>query len=64
MADELHPDRSPDAYTEDPKDNAVVSDSDSSIESVQDGVKQIEGISKAWTMSALVVAYARYVLCI
>jgi hypothetical protein len=40
-------------------DDAPASDDNSSVD-VQDGVKNIEAISKAWTFGALVAAYCRY----
>jgi ketopantoate reductase len=40
-------------------DDAPASDDNSSVD-VQDGVKNIEAISKAWTFGALIAAYCRY----
>lgn len=36
-------------------------DNESSIDSLQDGVKGIESISQAWDKTSLIVAYCRYV---
>jgi hypothetical protein len=39
-------------------------DNESSIDSLQDGVKGMEAISQAWNRTSLIVAYCRYVCCV
>ncbi|KAM5343691.1 hypothetical protein ACJ41O_012228 [Fusarium nematophilum] len=44
------------------QDGPVTKDSASSVESVQDGVKGIEAISKTWTKASLAIAYCSLLL--
>ena len=42
------------------RDSSDVNDADSEFDSKQAGVKRIEGVSKSWTKTSLIIAYVSY----